>query len=151
MKRIGIVDISQTKYESQKPGLHFSDLAYEPVRKILAKTGLKFVDDGTGIDFTVDASSDHWDGMTICEKNVADVAGAHLRSEEKVDCDGAYALFYAVLAVLDGHHDSVLVLAHMKESGTNGRLIENYGIDHIYTRPSALILFRPWVCRPHVT
>lgn len=138
MKRIGIIDIAQTKYETEKPGFHFSDLAYEPVRKLLTKTGLKFVDDGTGIDFMVSASSDHWDGMTICEKNVADVAGAHLRAAEKVDCDGAYALFYAVLGVLDGHYDSVLVLVHMKESGTNGRLIENYGIDHIYTQTLGL-------------
>ncbi|MEM2983054.1 MAG: thiolase family protein [Candidatus Bathyarchaeia archaeon] len=134
MRRVGIVAVAQTKYESAKPGHHFSDLIYEPVRDVLEKTGLKFTDDGTGIDFTVSASSDHWDGWTIAEKNVTDVAGGHLRAEEKVDCDGAYAFFYAVLGVLGGHYDSVLVLSHLKESGANGRLIENFGIDHVYTQ-----------------
>jgi acetyl-CoA C-acetyltransferase len=134
VKRVGIVAVAQTKYESAKPGHHFSDLAYEPVRDLLEKTGLKFKDDGTGIDFTVSASSDHWDGWTIAEKNITDVAGGHLRAEEKVDCDGAYAFFYAVLGVLSGHYDSALVLSHLKESGVNGRLIENFGIDHVYTQ-----------------
>ena len=133
-KKVGIVAVAQTKFEATKPAQHFSDLVYEPVREILRQTGLTFADDGTGIDATVSCSSDHWDGWTITEKNVTDVAGGHLRPETKVDGDGAHALFYAVLTVLDGHYDSVLVVAHLKESGVDGRLIENYGLEHVYTQ-----------------
>ncbi len=48
--------------------------------------------------------------------------------------DGAYALYYATVSVMSGHHDCILVLAHTKESQADGRLIENFGLEPIYTR-----------------
>jgi len=123
-RRVGIVAVAQTKYEEAKPALHLQDLAYEPVKKLLQETGLKFIDDGTGIDATISCSQDHWDGWTISSKNVVDVAGGHLRPEEKVAEDGAYAVYYATLAILGGHYDCILVLTYTKESQVDGRLIE---------------------------
>lgn len=130
-KRVGIVAVAQTKYEESKPALHLQDLAYEPVKEILKETGLKFTEDGTGIDATISCSQDHWDGWTISSKNIVDQAGGHLRPEEKVAEDGAYAVFYAVLSILSGHYDTILVLAHTKESQVEGKLIENQGIEPI--------------------
>jgi len=133
-RKVGIVAVAQTKYEESKPALHLQDVAYEAVKKVLAKSGLKFTEDGTGIDATVSCSQDHWDGWTISSKNITDVAGGHLRPEEKVAADGAYALYYACLNILGGHHDCVLVIAHTKESQIDGRLIENTGIEPLYGR-----------------
>jgi len=132
-RRVGIVGVAQTKYE-KKPGMHLQDLSFEPVDKILQDTGLKFTEDGTGIDATISCSQDHWDGWTISSKNVVDGAGGHLRPEEKVAEDGAYALYYAALSVLGGHYDCILVLAHTKESQVDGRLIENVGLEALYSR-----------------
>jgi len=133
-KRVGIVGVGQTKYEESKPALHLQDVAYEAVRKVLDETGLKFVEDGTGIDATISCSQDHWDGWTISSKNITDVAGAHLRPEEKISEDGIYALYYATLMILGGHHDCILVVAHTKESQVEGRLIENAGVEPLYGR-----------------
>jgi len=132
-RRVGIVGVAQTKYE-KKPGMHLQDLSFEPVDKILQDTGLKFTEDGTGIDATISCSQDHWDGWTISSKNVVDGAGGHLRPEEKVAEDGAYALYYAALSVLGGHYDCILVVAHTKESQVDGRLIENSGLEALYSR-----------------
>ena len=132
-RRVGIVGVAQTKYE-KKPALHLQDLSFEPVDKVLQETGLKFTEDGTGIDATISCSQDHWDGWTISSKNVVDGAGGHLRPEEKVAEDGAYALYYAALSVLGGHYDCILVVAHTKESQVDGRLIENAGLEPLYLR-----------------
>lgn len=133
-KRVGILAVAQTNYEEAKPSLHLQDLSYEPVRELIEKTGLKFADDGTGIDETITCSQDHWDGWTISNKNALDGAGGHLRSEEKVAEDGAYALYYAAISILGGHCDCILVLAHTKESQVDGRLIENSGLEPMYSR-----------------
>jgi acetyl-CoA C-acetyltransferase len=132
-RRVGIIAVGQTKYE-KKPGMHLQDVAFEPVRQVLEKTGLKFADDGTGIDATISCSQDHWDGWTISSKNAVDVAGGHLRSEEKVAEDGAYALYYAALTILGGHDDCILLVAHTKESQVDGRVIENSGLEPLYSR-----------------
>jgi acetyl-CoA C-acetyltransferase len=133
-RKVGIVAVAQTKYEESKPALHLQDVAYEAVKKVLAKSGLKFTEDGTGIDATISCSQDHWDGWTISSKNITDVAGGHLRPEEKVAGDGAYAAYYACLNILSGHHDCVLVIAHTKESQVDGRLIENFGVEPLFGR-----------------
>jgi acetyl-CoA C-acetyltransferase len=133
-RRLGIVAVAQTRYEEAKRTLHLQDLAYEPVGELLERTGLRFVDDGTGIDATITCSQDHWDGWTISNKNAIDGAGGHLRPEEKMAEDGAYALYYAAISVLGGHYDCVLVLAHTKESQADGRLIENSGLEPMYSR-----------------
>jgi len=132
-KRVGIVGVAHTKY-GKKPEMHLQDLSFEPVDKVLQETGLKFTEDGTGIDATISCSQDHWDGWTISSKNVVDGAGGHLRPEEKVAEDGAYALYYAALSILGGHYDCVLVVAHTKESQVDGRLIENAGLEPLYLR-----------------
>jgi acetyl-CoA C-acetyltransferase len=133
VKRVGIVGVSKVRYGIQ-PDRHLMDVAYEPVEALLQQTGLGFADDGTGIDGTVTCSQDHWDGWTISSKNALDGAGGHLRPEEKVADDGAYALYYAALCVMGGHYDSVLVVAHTKESQVDGRRIHNAGLEPLYTR-----------------
>lgn len=132
-RRVGVVAVSKTKY-GEKPELHLQDLVFEVVQRLLEETELRFTEDGSGIDGTITCSQDHWDGWTISSKNAVDAAGGHLRSEEKVAEDGAYALYYAVLSILGGHYDCVLVVAHTKESQVDGRLIENFGLEPFYLR-----------------
>ena len=132
-RRVGIIGAAQTKY-GRKPEMHLQDVAFEAVQKVLQETGLKFTEDGSGIDATISCSQDHWDGWTISSKNVVDGGGGHLRPEEKVAEDGAYALYYAALCILGGHYDCILVVAHTKESQVDGRLIENSGLEPLYTR-----------------
>jgi len=133
-ERVAIVGVAQTKYEGSKPRLEIGELALEVVEKVMEQTGLAFAEDGTGIDSTVEASQDHWDGRTISSLGVVDAVGGHLRDEEKVAEDGALAAYYALLQILSGHHDIVLVVSHCKESQTEGRLVENAAFERNYYR-----------------
>ena len=132
--RVAIVAVAQTKYEPSKLNLHLTELSMEVVDKILETTEIGFSENGDGIDGIVTCAQDHWDGRTICSMALPDVTGGHLRDEQKVASDGANAVFYATMQILSGHHDVVLVVGHCQESQTEGRLIENFGLDHIYHR-----------------
>jgi len=133
-EKVGIIAVAQTKYEECKEGVDLSEMIYEVVKEVQEKTGLKFTEDGTGIDSTVTCSQDLWDGRTISGEWAADVAGAHLRPEEKVAGDGVSGVAYALMQILSGHYDIVLVTAYRRESITNGRLVEWMSVDPIFHR-----------------
>ena len=133
-EKVGIVAAAQTKYEECKVGVDLSEMIYEVVKEVLEKTGLKFTEDGSGIDSTVSCSQDLWDGRTISGTWCIDVAGGHLRPEEKVAGDGVSAVAYAAMQVLSGHYDIVLVVAYCRESITQGRLAEWMSVDPIFYR-----------------
>lgn len=133
-EKVGIVAVAQTKYEECKTGADISEIIYEVVKEVLSKTSLKFTEDGTGIDSTVSCSQDLWDGRTISGAWCVDVAGGHLRPEEKVAGDGVSAVAYGCMQILSGHYDTVLVVAYCRESITQGRLIEWMSIDPIFHR-----------------
>ena len=132
--RVGIIGIAQTKYEENKLGLELGELCLEVVEKVMEQTGLLFAENGSGIDGAVTVSQDHWDGRTISGLGVVDIVGGHLREDEKVAEDGALAFGYAVLQILSGHKDIVLLVAHTKESQTDARLIEHAAFERNYYR-----------------
>ena len=129
--RVAIVGLAQTKFEEQKSHQGFSELAYEVVEKVLRETGLTIEED---IDSTVTSSQDFWDGRTISDIPIGDVAGGHLRPEEKVAMDSAQAVYYATIQILSGHSEVVLLVAHCKESQACRPVIENAAFDPIYQR-----------------
>ncbi|MBM3149501.1 MAG: thiolase family protein [Chloroflexi bacterium] len=128
-RKVGVVAVAQTKYEAAKPAWREAEITYQVVERLLQETGLTFAEYGTGIDATVTCSSDHWDGRTLSDIPHGEVAGAHLRAEEKVSSDGINAVIYAYLQILSGHYDTMLVVATCKESQTVGHIIENLAFD----------------------
>lgn len=133
--RVGIVAWAQTTYE-EKPHQRVQEMLHEVVKKVREQTGLKFSEDGTGIDNAITASDDIWDARTISDAAIGDVVGAHHRSEEKVGQDGAQAVFYACAGILSGHYDITLVVAHCKESHPASRnLVTNLAFDPFFQRP----------------
>jgi acetyl-CoA C-acetyltransferase len=133
-RRVAIVNVAQTKY-GVRSDVHIPELAFEPVEEILNKTGLKFTEDGTGIDATVTCCDDYWDGRTISGVYGTDVAGGNLRHEERLEADGTLGVYYGVLEILAGHADIVLAISYCKESHTEPRLIENMSVEPIFLRP----------------
>ena len=131
-RKVGVVAVAQTHYEEAKPAWREAEITYQVVEKLLQETGLSFAEDGTGIDAAVTCSSDHWDGRTLSDIPHGEVAGAHLRPEEKVSSDGINAVIYAYLQILSGHYDTILVVATCKESQTVGHIIENLAFDPVF-------------------
>ncbi len=132
--RVAVIAVAKSDYNQNNNYQNFDEMTYEAVERIMDASGLRFADDGTGIDDNVECNQDHWDGRTISGMNTVNVTGGHFRSDEKVADDGAVACSYAMMQILSGHFDTMLVTAHCKESQTNGRVVENAGVDFIYSQ-----------------
>ena len=129
--RVGIVAASMTKFEAAKPYEHLMDLVIEVSDKAVEAAGINLKDD---VEAVISCSQDHWDGRTISSMPIPDATCSHLKDESKVAGDGAYAVLYGAMHILSGDNKLVLVVSHCEESITNGTMIENWSIDHIFHR-----------------
>lgn len=130
-RKVGIVAMSQTKYEPAKRGLNFPELAYSVIKPMLQDLKIDIND----TDQAITCCSDFWDGKTISNVTIQDVVGAYLRPEAKVASDGTQALIYAWLRVLSGAYDSALVVAHCKMSQSVPNQITWGSGDPFFMRP----------------
>ncbi|MDY7035655.1 MAG: hypothetical protein SV375_05760, partial [Thermodesulfobacteriota bacterium] len=139
-RKVAIVALAQSKYESSKKTLSLGEMIWEVVEKILRETGLTFeaqtgVKPRTVIDKIVSCSEDYWQGRTISDCFYHLEMGALGMSVTKVAGDGASAVYHGAVNILSGKHNVVLVIAWRKESETVGSIIENAAFDPIYLRP----------------
>jgi len=131
-ERVGIVAVAQTSYEPAHDKWRSHELTYHTVEKVLQETGLKFKDDGTGIDATVSCSNWIMEGRGISNLPHSDVAGGHLRCETKVSTEGSNAVALAVIQILSGKYDVILVTASCKESNANQSIVDNFCFEPIF-------------------
>lgn len=132
--RVAICAAAQTKFSPERYDVSEGEMAYEAIKQVLEETGLTLSD----IDSAVSCSQDFWDGRTISNMNIQPFVGAHLGHEDKVAEDGINAVYCGMAQILSGHHDVVLVVAHMKESQAEKSLIENAAFDAVYMRELGL-------------
>jgi acetyl-CoA C-acetyltransferase len=132
--RVAVVGVSQAAHEDIV-GENIRDISYRLVRKILDPLGLQRDD----IDTVVSASSDYWMGISCSNSFYFDAAGAYLKNATKAAEDGAFALCYAAMRVLSGHHRTALVISVTKgsEIPSYWRLTNLYG-DPFFQRPVGL-------------
>jgi acetyl-CoA C-acetyltransferase len=131
---VGISAVGQTRFSPDRADVSEGELAYEAIKQVLEQTELTLSD----VDSAVSCSQDFWDGRTISNMNIQPFVGAHLGHEDKVAEDGINAVYCGMAQVLSGHHDVVLVVAHMKESQAEKSLIENAAFDAVYMRELGL-------------
>ena len=137
-QRVAIVGVAQTKYEANKSDEWQGDVAYDAIEQVLNQTGLTYADvakDGVGINRILTAMEDHWVGRTAKAFGIHHYIGAFGLSQDNVCADGTYAVYHAVIDILSGHYDIVLVVTMTKESETSRGVIENCAFDHIYLQP----------------
>lgn len=141
LDRVAIVAAAQTKFEKNKSASWQGDLAYEPIEKVLEQTGLTYQDrvkDGFGIDRVLTTGEDHFVGRTCNPFWTHHYLGAYRLSHDNVSADGAFAVYHAVIDILSGHYETVLVVSPAKESETSRPHIENCYFDHIFLQPLGL-------------
>lgn len=134
-ERVAIVGAAQTKFSAKRADASCSEVAYEAVKQVMADCGLEMERD---IDNTISCSHDIWDGQTISNINITDVAGGHLRNEEKMAMDGLTAVYYGTIGIMSGEFDCSLLLAHTKMSHTNRNIVNNTAFEPIFTRSLGL-------------
>jgi len=141
-QRVGIVGVTQTNYESAKDNVDNSELAFEVVESLLQDTGVKYVDqtdNGFGIDRILNTTEDLWVGQTGATIWMHKHLGGWLLSQTNVCADGAQAVYHAVLDVLSGRYQCVLVVPVCKESDAlKAEVIETATFDPLFLRPLGL-------------
>jgi len=137
-QKVAIVGIGQTKYEENKSDMWQGDVAYCAIEKALQQTGLTYQDvaeDGVGIERILTTGEDHFVGRTCNPFWIHHYLGAFGLAHDNVSADGTYAVYHAVVDILSGHYDIVLVVSITKESETSRGAIENCVFDHIFLQP----------------
>jgi len=130
--RVAIVAVAQTPYEAPNDTWRSHELTYHAVEKVLNDTGLKFTKDGTGIDATITCSNWLMEARAISNIPHGDVPGSHLRCEAKVSTEGSNAVAFAMIQILSGKYDVILVNASCKESNTNQSIVDNFSFEPIF-------------------
>ena len=137
-RRVAIVGVGQTKYEKNIADMWQGDVAYCAIEQALKQTGLTYQDvaeDGFGIERVITTTEDHFVGRTCNPFWIHHYLGAFRLAHDNVSGDGTYGVYHAVLDILSGHYDIVLVVSMTKESETARGAIENCVFDHIFLQP----------------
>jgi acetyl-CoA C-acetyltransferase len=134
VKKVGIVGLSQTRFERQITDRNFADLVYEVTTGALEDAGM----DIEQIDNVVTVSNDFWDGRTISSMAVMDACGAYGKNVSTVEGDGLFGAIYGAMRIWSDSFGTTLVVAHSKSSEGSNHIITNAMFDPIYQRPLGL-------------
>ncbi len=129
LRRVGIVAWEQSKSELEKEEPR-EDMIYYLVKALLEKNEIKREE----IDTVIQCSNDYYDGRTISNVFTVVPSGAYLKQETKVEQDGAWAVFYAMMRIASGHFDTALVVGYSKGSEFDPWLAHSYCLDPTYDR-----------------
>jgi acetyl-CoA C-acetyltransferase len=128
-RRVAIVGYAQShhQYNMQKTR---EDMVFEVCKEALQNAGILRED----LDTVVTASTDFLDGRTISSVFLSMAVGAFMKDESKVEEDGTFALYYALMKILAGSHDIALVEAHTQSSTMNSHQVSCFTLDPLFDR-----------------
>ena len=129
MDRVAIVGYAQSHHVGNMRKTR-EDMVFEVAREAFRSAGILREE----LDTVVTASSDFLDGRTISNVFLSMANGAFLKDESKVEEDGSFALYYAMMRILSGSHDLAYVCAHTQSSTYNPHLVSFYGLDPLFDR-----------------
>jgi len=110
-RRVAVVSYAQSCHQ-QDVQMTREDMVFEVAKEALHNAGISREDVGT----VITASTDFLDARTISNLYTSMAVGAYLKDESKVEEDGAFAVYYALMRILPEVHDIALVEAHTKSS-----------------------------------
>ena len=132
--RIAVVGSHQTAYESAKRGSFMAELAREAAAGALENAGLTIGD----IDTLIDCSCDMIDGRSISSVFSVEACGGFMKEESKVEDDGAFAIYYALMRLLTGTYKTALVVSYSKTSESEPHYYTGTQCEPFYMKPLGL-------------
>ncbi len=102
----------ETSMKAENAEESLQEMIFQAARGALEKAGMSRDEIGT----VIVASCDVVDGVSISNVYSVGPSGAFLKDESKIEADGGFALYYAMLRLLSGIFDSALVVAWGKGS-----------------------------------
>lgn len=129
IKRVAIVGYAQSHHQHNMQKTR-EDMVFEVCKEALQHAGILRED----LDTVITASTDFLDGRTISSVFLSMAVGAFLKDESKVEEDGTFALYYALMRILAGTHDVALVEAHTQGSTLNPHQVSFFTLDPLFDR-----------------
>lgn len=129
LRRVAIVGYAQSHHQHNMQKTR-EDMVFEVCKEALHHAGILRED----LDTVVTASTDFLDGRTISNVFLSMAVGAFLKDESKVEEDGTFALYYALMRILAGTHDVALIEAHTQGSTFNPHQVSYYTLDPLFDR-----------------
>jgi len=129
IRRVAIVGYAQSHHQHNMQKTR-EDMVFEVCKEALHHAGILRED----LDTVITASSDFLDGRTISSVFLSMAVGAFLKDESKVEEDGTFALYYALMRILAGTHDVAMVEAHTQGSTFNPHQVTYYTLDPLFDR-----------------
>lgn len=129
LRRVAIVGYAQSNHQHNMQKTR-EDMVFEVCKEALHHAGILRED----LDTVITASTDFLDGRTISSVFLSMAVGAFLKDESKVEEDGTFALYYALMRILAGTHDVALVEAHTQGSTFNPHQVSFYTLDPLFDR-----------------
>jgi acetyl-CoA C-acetyltransferase len=128
-RRVAIVGYAQSHHQHNMQKTR-EDMVFEVCKEALHHAGILRED----LDTVVTASTDFLDGRTISSVFLSMAVGAFMKDESKVEEDGTFALYYALMKILAGTQDVALVEAHTQGSTLNPHQVSYYTLDPLFDR-----------------
>jgi len=128
-RRVAVVGYAQSHHQNNMQKTR-EDMVFEVCKGALRKAGITRED----LDTVVTASTDFLDGRTISSVFIGMAAGSFMKDESKVEEDGTFALYYALMRILAGTHDIALVEAHTQGSTMNAHQVSCFTLDPQFDR-----------------
>jgi acetyl-CoA C-acetyltransferase len=138
VQKVAIVGVGQTQYKANESVLWQGDVAFQAIEKAMQQAGVDYKDvskNGMGIERILTTGEDHFIGKTCNAFWIHHYLGVFNLSQDNVSGDGTYAVYQAVMEILSGHYQIVMVVSNVKESETLREGVENCVFDHIFLQP----------------
>ncbi len=129
IRRVAIVGYAQSHHQHNMQKTR-EDMVFEVCKEALQHAGILRED----LDTVITASTDFLDGRTISSVFLSMAVGAFMKDESKVEEDGTFALYYALMRILAGTHDVALVEAHTQGSTLNPHQVSFFTLDPLFDR-----------------
>lgn len=129
VKRVAIVGYAQSHHQDDMQKTR-EDMVFEVAKEALRDADIARED----LDTVITASTDFLDGRTISNVFLSMAVGGYLKDESKVEGDGGFAAYYALMRILSGTHEVALVEAHTQGSTFNPHQVSFYTLDPLLDR-----------------
>ncbi|MEW5945204.1 MAG: hypothetical protein AB1742_03300 [bacterium] len=132
--RIAVTGWHESRFSEENAAQSTPEMIFEASHGALRRAGLTRED----IDTVVVGSCDTADGISISNVYSVGASGAFLKDESKIEADGSFALYYAVLRLLSGSFNTALVVSWGKGSNFSRFHYWTMQWEPFYTRPLGL-------------
>ncbi|MDY6874865.1 MAG: acetyl-CoA acetyltransferase [Chloroflexota bacterium] len=135
IREVAIVGAGWSGFRSSTPDLSYKELMYEAAAQAYKEAG---IDPRRDVDSFVTVAEDYNEGTSIFDEYVPDQLGALHRPVQTIAGEGIHGMAAAVMQILTGKFDVVVVEGHSKASNIiTLPYVVAFAFDPVFNRPLA--------------